>query len=160
MKMTLQMTMKKLLLAAVLALPFAAIPAAAQLTGPSLINRVSMDLKKQTTYRVETREGKLYLVDGAGTPVVAMEENSRQTVIISGTVADLSHLSAESKNRAMAHIALFNFSSPVGTLSVDEAGRVTMMHRLNSKVVSTGAIAQVAELCGDVVRQESQTLMQ
>lgn len=154
-------TMKNLLLAAVLTLPLGAIPAAAQLTGPTLLNRVSIDLQNQSAYRINMQKDKLFLLDGTGAPVVSMEQNNRNTVTISGAVADLSGLPAANKSRAMARIALFNFSSPVGTLSLDEAtGRVTMVHYLNSGLVSTATIAQVAQLCGDVVKQEAATLAQ
>ncbi len=153
--------MKKLLLAALLTLPLCASGALAQLTGPSLLNRVSIDLDKQH-YRVDVRGDRILLVDGkTGATVAAVEQTNRQTVTITGAVADLSRLTAASRKNAMARIALFNFSSPVGTLTVDEkSGKVTMVHHLNAGMVPSATIAQVAELCGDVIRQESRTLAQ
>ena len=62
-----------------------------------------------------------------------------------GKVAELGKLAPEIRQKVMKQIALFNFSSTVGTLHVDEnTGEVTLRHNVNPRMVPAAAIAQVA----------------
>lgn len=153
--------MKKLLLsvAALVAL-IAAIPAQAQLTGPSLLDKVRDNLSQESSFRVESTSKSVLLRDAAtGAELFTVSEVDAQTVTLSGVVARVGQLSQERRNAVMQRIAFFNFSSGVGTLGYNSAtGEVTMHHYVNPRYVSPANIAYVASRFGDVARSEAQLL--
>jgi hypothetical protein len=99
------------------------------------------------------------MIDAAtGREICMLRQVNPRQVIITGTVANLSNLSRDERSAAMRKIALFNFSSSVGTLWFDErTGDVCMEHKINPQLVSIPSIARVASLFGSTVR--SQTVM-
>jgi hypothetical protein len=154
--------MKKLMFIAAMAFVMVTLSATAQVTGPNVLRGVSDQLSAAGGYRVELSDDALHVKDAAtGSELLSLRQTNAQQVTISGTVAHLGSLAPALRNRIMQEIALFNFSSSVGTLHVDEkTGEVTMQHNLNPRVVPVAAIAQVATRFGDSVIRQSQALAQ
>jgi len=154
--------MKKFLLSIATLIVFAAVPMSAQLTGPTLIDRVRDDLSQQRTFKVESARNSVLLRDAAtGAELLTVSEVDGQTVTLSGVVARLDNLSPERRAAVIRQIEYFNFSSGVGTLGYDNAtGVVTMQHHLNPRYVSPSSIAYVASRFGDVAKTEATRLAQ
>ncbi len=153
--------MKKTLLA-VAALVALATPGYAQFTGPSVIDQVRNDINQQQNFKVEKIDRSMLLRDAStGAEVLTVSEVDAQTVTLHRVIGKISDLSPERKSAIMQRIAFFNFSSPVGTLGVNNAtGVVTMEHHLNPRQVSTSNIVNVAVRFGDVAKAESTLLAQ
>lgn len=155
--------MKKILLSiAALVTFFASTSGFAQLTGPSLIDRVRDDLSQQRTLKIESNEKSVMLRDAAtGAEIFTVRQIDAQTVTLSGVIARLNNLSPERRHEVMQRIAFFNFSSPVGTLGFNNStGEVVMEHHLNPRYVSASSIASVAGRFNDVARNEATLLVQ
>jgi hypothetical protein len=153
--------MKKLMLSAALAFVMCSIAATAQVTGPEILRNVSDQLSTTRGYRVELRSDGLHMNDAStGNEVLAMRQMNPQQVMISGKVAELGKLAPEIRQKVMKQIALFNFSSSVGTLYVDEkTGEVTLQHNVNPRTVPAAAIAQVATQFTNSVVLQSRMLV-
>jgi hypothetical protein len=151
------------LIAAIVALSFLAVPAFAQVTGGTILRSLADQLDRQSSgYRTELESDGLHLRDASTVnEVLAVHQIGGQQVTISGVVASLNKLSPDVRRQTLRRIALFNFSSPVGTLVVDaKTGEVTMEHNLNPRQVSIPAMAQVATMFGKTIRRQSNALLQ
>ncbi|MCE7935095.1 MAG: DUF4179 domain-containing protein [Chlorobi bacterium CHB2] len=147
--------MKKIAVTAAVALFFVAIAttASAQVTGVPTINSVYDQLRKQTAYAVELRGNQVVLRDREnGSEVVWLQQVSPQCVKVEGEVGNIHD--AASATQTLARMSLLNFSSRVGTWSLDNgSGAITMSHNLNPRFLSVPAIANTALLCCDAVRR-------
>jgi hypothetical protein len=135
----------------------------AQTTGPSVLGQLSEQLNAQKVYLVQAdADDQMSLVDAtSGDEVFQVQQVSSQQLTITGMVARMQNISPEKARQIRSRIALFNFSSPVGTLTLDEGtGVVTMEHHMNPRVVTMPAMASTARLFGVVARNQSQTLLQ
>jgi hypothetical protein len=153
--------MRKLLLAsAALVMLFLATPGFAQLTGPSLLGKIRDNLSKQTNYKVSLAHDAITMTDArTGATVCTVRQESSQKITLSCVVASLKGLPAEQKQRALKKIALFNFSSAVGTLLYDNrTGEVTMEHFLNPRQVTPVSMASVAARFGETYRAQAASL--
>jgi hypothetical protein len=155
--------MSKFMLGLMAAFAVTTFSATAQITGPDLLRGVSDRLgSEKVLYRVEVSNDGIRLTDPAsGREVLSMREVNSQQLSISGTIGQLSDLSTEVRQKLVEQIALFNFSSAVGTIVLDEeSGEITMHHNVNPRVVTASAIAQVASRFGDSVVEQSRVLAQ
>ena len=59
---------------------------------------------------------------------------------------------------ALDHVAHFNCSAAVGTLTVNAEGVVTMQHYVNPQIVSPTSIANLAQRFGDSIQMGSHSL--
>jgi hypothetical protein len=133
----------------------------AQLTGPSTLGLLRDDLAKQTNFKVELATNGVTLKDAkTGREIFTVRQVSSQTVTLSGVVASLDKVAPAQRQEVLRRIALFNFSSPVGTLEVDNSGKVTMYHHLSSRLVSRAGMVDVASRFGDAMREEAKVLLQ
>lgn len=132
-------------------------PAQAQTTGPSLMKKLLVQIKAQPLFEVSTAGDQIVVSDRkTGDKVFSLREVNPQTVTLSGVVGRLGE-----REDLRQHIAMFNFSSSVGTLYVNEStGEVTIEHRLNPMQVSVPAMADAANLFGQVARTQSQVFHQ
>ncbi|MEO5929391.1 MAG: hypothetical protein ABIR47_05630 [Candidatus Kapaibacterium sp.] len=153
--------MKKLLLAPVALIMFLlATPGFAQLTGPSLLGKIRDNLNKQTSYKVSLVNDAIVMTDAhTGVRVCTVRQESSQKITLSCVVTRLDGVSAEKKQRIQRKIALFNFSSAVGTLWYDSrTGEVILEHFLNPRQVSPVNMASVAARFGETYRAQAATL--
>ncbi|MDB5034473.1 MAG: hypothetical protein JWQ98_1714 [Chlorobi bacterium] len=153
--------MKKFLPASVALILFLlATPGFAQLTGPSLLGKIRDNLNKQTSYKVSLANDAIIMTDArSGVTVCTVRQESSQKITLSCVVARLKGLSAEKRQQLQRKIALFNFSSAVGTLWYDSrTGEVTMEHFLNPRQVSPVSMASVAARFGETYRAEVASL--
>lgn len=150
-------------LAAVVLLSLSAAPLQAQTTGPAVINQIRAHLEKSQSFTVRLGEqNRMSLLDaGSGSEIVWLEEVDAQQVTLGGTVVRISDLTPQQQSRVRARIAFFNFSSPVGTLTLNEGtGVVTMEHHLNPRLVPVPAMADAARIFAQVARSQSRSLLQ
>lgn len=153
--------MKSILIAAAFLALLVTSSVHAQLTGPSALGMLRDDLAKQTNFKVDLVTNGVALKDaGTGKEVFTVRQMNSQTVTLSGFVVSLDKVSPERKQEVLRRIALFNFSSAVGTLEVDNNGRVTMYHHLSSRLVSRAGMVDVASRFGDAMREEAKVLLQ
>lgn len=143
--------------AALLMMSLLAGPVQAQTTGPSLLKKLLVQIKAQPTFEVATSGDQIVVSDRTtGDEVFSLREINSQTVTLSGRVGRLGE-----REDLRQHIAMFNFSSSVGTLNVNErTGEVTIEHHLNPRLVSLPAMAQAASLFGQVARTQIQMFRQ
>lgn len=155
-------SMKQLLLTATALLFLAAVPSLAQQTGASVVRGLYEQLSGQGTYNVEMKGTTIVLRDRkTGAEVVSVSQLGSQQVKVTGIVGNLGMGSTSAKKKALQRIALFNYSSPVGTLYVDpSSGDVVIYHNLNPRLVPVSSMANVALRCGDVARAQSGQMMQ
>lgn len=148
-------------LVALIALLVLSIPCAAQSTGESVLSAIGDRLDSERQFKIEHRADGMHLIDlTSGKEIAVVRESTPQSVVISGVVASINTLPADVRRELGERIALFNFSSRVGTLSLDEAtGELTMAHALNPRAVPVPAMARVASIFGDVVRQEGRVFI-
>jgi hypothetical protein len=127
-------------------------PAQAQTTGPTLMKKLLVQIKAQPTFEVSTAGDQIVVSDRkTGDNVFSLREINSQTVTMTGSVGRLGE-----RDDLRQHIAMFNFSSSVGTLYVDEkTGEVTIQHHLNPRLVSVTAMADAANRFGQVARMQS-----
>jgi len=142
------------------ALLCAAIPAVSQVTGAPVLRGIYDQLSHQTFYKVEMNGDAVVLRDrSTGAEVVSVRENNPQEVTVSGVVGNLGDVSDDFRQTAMSRMALFNFSSPVGTLMFDQgSGSVVMYHFLNPRYVPVSSMARIALLCGDVASTRARAI--
>lgn len=153
--------MKKSVLAAALFVAFiVAAPAHAQLTGASVLHAISENFQHLDGYAVVTGPNSVKLNESAtGRTVFEVREDNAQTITLSSVVMNARSLSGDRRERMLKSIAMFNFSSPVGTLWMEDAtGDVTLVHHLNPRFVSPSNIVSVAMMFGDMVRTEKRAL--
>jgi len=154
--------MKKIMLAAAALVTFLTASAShAQLTGPSVLNSIG-DNCSRYGYSVESGSNTVVMKDAStGTMVFTVSQVNSQTITLRGVVASMRNLTPEQRTQLQRRIALFNYSSHVGTLWLDNAtGEVTMEHHLNPRHLSPSTMATIATSFGDVARAEGQILMQ
>lgn len=153
--------MKKIMLAAVALVTFLAASAShAQLTGPSVLNTIG-DNFSRNGYTVESGSNIVVMKDASGAMVFTVSQVNQQTITLKGVVASMRNLTPEQRTQLQRKIALFNYSSHVGTLWLDNAtGDVTMEHHLNPRHLSPSTMATIAASFGDVARTEGEILMQ
>ncbi len=155
--------MKKLaLLAGALCAFLLATPVYAQLTGAPILNSIGNNLADVGGYSVVTGTNTVLVRDAeSGRTLFVMKEVNQQTITLSSVVASLRTLTPEQKDRLLRHIAMFNISSAVGTLWLDQStGQVTMQHHLNPRLVSQAGLVNTAVRFGDAVRAEQVRLLQ
>ncbi|MCC7439560.1 MAG: hypothetical protein IT211_13815 [Armatimonadetes bacterium] len=135
------------------AIVFLAATAHAQVTGPNAISGVYDQLRKQTTYAVEMKGEQVVLRDrDNGKQIVSLQQVSPQCVKVVGEVGNIHN--AASAVQTLALMSQVNFSSRVGTWSLDAgSGSITMHHNLNPRFLSAPAIANTALLCCDAMRR-------
>jgi hypothetical protein len=140
-----------------------ALPAMAQSTGANMMSALGDDLRRELTqYTVEGNRDVIRVLDReSGAEVLSVREVGPQSVAITATVGTYAGMNRESRSRFLERIALFNFSSQVGTLTFDDrSGTVVMSHNMNPRSVPIQQMVRVASICGDVARAQSQTLRQ
>ncbi len=137
-----------------------AAPCFAQATGASALGVLRAQLDRQNTYRVEAATDRIRLLDPtSGREILSLRQTSPQTIMLSGVVGKIDRATTAQRLRAEQRIALFNFSSPVGTLTLNErSGQVTMEHALNPRLVPAAAMAHVAALFGEAVQNQGRQL--
>ena len=121
------------------------------------MKKLLVQIKAQPSFDVATSGDQIVVSDRAtGDEVFSLREINSQTVTLTGRVGRLGE-----REDLRQHIAMFNFSSSVGTLNVNErTGEVTIEHRLNPTQVSVPAMAQAANLFGQVARTQTQVFHQ
>jgi hypothetical protein len=154
--------MMKFMLSLVAVLAVTTFSATAQVTGPDLLRGVSDRLGSEKVYRVEVSNDGIRLTDPAtGREVLSMRQVNSQQLSISGTIGQLAELSSDVRTKLLERIALFNFSSAVGTIVLDEeSGEIRMHHNVNPRLVTPSSIAHVASRFGDSVVEQSRVLAQ
>jgi hypothetical protein len=96
---------------------------------------------------------------GNGSELCSVRFMEPQVVTVSRSIAKVDLRSAAAA-RVMSAMATFNFSSPVGTLLLDEkTGALRMEHNLNPQSMSTETLAGVAVMFGQVAETESRQLV-
>jgi hypothetical protein len=145
-----------------LALSTLTLPAFAQTTGPSLLGSLKQRFADSKLYTVDNISDGIRVTDArTGVEVLSVHQINAQRVTITGVITDLSKLTPEARVDVLKRIAFFNFSSPVGTMMLDEStGKVIMKHELNPRMVSVPAMVNVAARFGDVARLQATTLRQ
>jgi hypothetical protein len=135
----------------------------AQSTGANVMSMLGESLRHSlTAYRVEGNREIVRVYDRtSGVEVLSVRELGPQNIAITATLGSFADLSREARDRVLERIALFNFSSQVGTLTLDETSNtIVMSHNLNPRMVPLQQMVHVASLCGDVARMEAQSLLQ
>jgi hypothetical protein len=138
-----------------------ALPALAQSTGANVMSDLGDNLRRELTeYRIEASRDVIHVLDReSGTEVLLIREAGPQNVAITATVGTYAGMSRETLARVQDRIALFNYSSEVGTLTYDtRSGTVAMSHNLNPRAVPVAQMVRVASLCGDAAREQARTL--
>ncbi len=156
-----QTSMKSLIaLTAIAALTLAAPQLHAQTTGPNVVDQIRSQLNDGSVVVKVDDNNAVELIDAAsGNEIASIEQIDPQQIMLKGTVARISDLSQEQQRSVRQRIALFNFSSPVGTLSLDEGtGAIVMEHRLNPRMVAVPAMANAAVMFAQVARTQSHDL--
>lgn len=132
-------------------------PVQAQTTGPTLIKKLVAQITAQPNFNIATSGDLVVVTDRTtGDEVFSLREVNSQTVTLSGRVGRLGE-----RENLREHVAMFNFSSSVGTLNINEStGEVTIEHHLNPRHVTLPAMAQAASLFGQVARTQIQMFRQ
>lgn len=135
-----------------------ALPAMAQTTGANVMSVLGDHLRRElTAYQVNASKDVILVLDKEnGAEVLSIREAGPQNVAITATLGTYPAMSRETLARIEEQIALFNFSSNVGTMSLDtRSGTVAMSHNLNPRAVPVAQMARLASLCGDVARRQA-----
>jgi hypothetical protein len=114
-------------------------------------------LGDRPAYGVESDGSSIVLTDVAsGMAACTIRQTDARTVTMSATIARLPLTSSKQVQRAIEQIGDFNVNSSVGTLSLDDrTGEVRMEHYVNSSLVPSSSVAQVAIRFADIARKES-----
>jgi hypothetical protein len=140
-----------------------ALPAIAHTTGASTMSVFGDQLRRELRqYTVEGSSDIIRVLDReSGAEVLSVRQTGPQQVAITATIGTYADMSREARSQVLEQIALFNFSSLVGTLTYDDrTGTVIMSHNLNPHFASMQQMVRVASLCGDVARAQASTLRQ
>jgi hypothetical protein len=131
-------------------------------TGPTLLARLQSEFGGDNTYKVKVGADRVILIDErTGTELFSVRDVSPQQVVISGIVGQLESMSTEHRRDVERQIAMFNFSSPVGTLTLDSrTGAILMQHNLNPRLVPVSSMINVANRFGEIAQRQSKALMQ
>ncbi|HVK39922.1 MAG TPA: hypothetical protein VNA88_15410 [Candidatus Kapabacteria bacterium] len=138
-----------------------ALPALAQSTGANVMSDLGDNLRRELTgYTIQSSNDRIQVLDKeSGAEVLSIREQGPQNVAITANIGSVSEMSSESLAIVEDRIALFNFSSDVGTLTYDDqSGTVAMSHNLNPRAVPVAQMVRVTSLCGDVAREQARTL--
>lgn len=138
------------------------LPCFAQSTGANVMSVLGDNLRRELAqYHVEGSRDIIRVLDRqSGAEVMSVRELGPQDVTITATVGVYPGLTSATRASIAERIALFNFSSSVGTLELDErTGMLFMSHHLNPTAVSMSQMVHVASLCGEVAREQSRTML-
>ena len=150
--------MKKIIIPVAAIVLCAWIPAAASyLSINALLDSLHGALGDRPAYAVESSDNSIVLTDVAsGMAACTIRQSDAKTVTMSATIARLPLGSQKQVQRAIDQIVDFNVNSSVGTLSLNNrTGEVRMEHYVNSSLVPSSSVAQVAIRFADVARTES-----
>lgn len=129
----------------------------AQQTGGLTADNLFQYLNKQQAVKAEKigRDRVTIHSQHGGAEVCSVRFEQPQVVTITQPIARLD-IRSQAAARVMSAMATFNFSSPVGTLLLDDAtGMLRMEHHLNPYAMNVETMASVVLLFGQVAENES-----
>ncbi|MBC8143969.1 MAG: hypothetical protein H7X80_00200 [bacterium] len=135
----------------------------AQSTGANVMSALGETIRREmTAYQVIGTRDVIRVIDRkSGVEVLTVTEAGPQNVSITASIGKYPGMTRDARAIVAERIALFNFSSLVGTLEFNERnGAIIMSHNLNPSAVSIKEMAHVASLCIDVAREQSRSMMQ
>lgn len=138
-----------------------AIPSTAQTTGASVMSSLGESLRHHLSqYQIEGTRDHIRIIDRAtGVEVLSVREVSATDVAITAVIGTWPGMSRDRRDQVKESIALFNYSSAVGTLWLDDrTGTVMMSHSLNPRSVPIQQLVKVATMCSQAAREQTQSL--